>query len=278
MKVYRAIADLDLDRTKSIALVPTMGAFHEGHLHLMREARKLANLVVVSLFVNPTQFRAGEDFEKYPRDEAGDFELADSVGVDAMFAPSVEEVYPAKTTKVHVGGLSESWEGAHRPGHFDGVATVVAKLFNICRPDFAVFGWKDFQQCRVIQSMVEGLNFPVALHFEPTVREADGLALSSRNRYLSSQERVVAPLLYATLCRVASDVRGASDEGEVSRFIDAGRRELTAAGFVLDYFEMVDSATLDAVRSVESWNRLIVAGRLGSTRLIDNISLFEHAE
>lgn len=275
MKVYRTVAEFEVDRSKTLALVPTMGAFHEGHLTLMRTARKSADQVAVSLFVNPTQFRAGEDFEKYPRDEECDFELADSAGVDFMFAPSVGEMYGSTGTTVLVGEIGSRWEGAYRPGHFEGVATVVAKLFNIVRPDVALFGLKDYQQCRVIARMVADLNFALRLQFEPTVREPDGLAMSSRNRYLSDDERLRAPVLYATLCQLAGAIRESSSGQIIQMRLAASKMALATVGFAVDYLELVDGETLAPARDASETNRLIVAAKLGATRLIDNVGLAE---
>ena len=273
MKVVREIATLDLDRSKTVGLVPTMGAFHDGHLELMRQARAQGDVLVVSLFVNPTQFGAGEDFERYPRNEERDFSLAEEVGVDVIFAPSVEEMYPEIATRIHVEGVSELWEGAFRPGHFDGVATVVAKLFNIVRPDFAVFGEKDYQQCRVIERIVEDLNVPVRLVFAPTVREADGLAMSSRNAYLGPELRQLAPQLHRELIKLAASLRQSKTEFEAQSLIDESVQSLTRVGFAIDYLELVDSKYLLQTREISSAARLIVAARLGKTRLIDNIAL-----
>ncbi len=270
MRIARTVSELHLDRENTIALVPTMGAFHEGHLHLMRAAAKEAHYVVVSLFVNPTQFRAGEDFEKYPRDEGRDFELAEASGVDLLFVPTVEEMYPGSLTTIHIDGVTKRWEGEFRPGHFDGVATVVAKLFSIVRPDVAVFGWKDFQQCMVIRQLVQDLHFQLRLHFEPTVREDDGLAMSSRNRFLSDQERSVAPALYAGLVHAAELIRGGVPVGEV---LDSARADLNSKGFAVDYFALVDGLTLEPIGAAQEDARLIAAAKLGTTRLIDNIPL-----
>ena len=194
------------ERGKRIGLVPTMGALHEGHVELIRRCRALTDFVVVSIFVNPTQFGAGEDFGRYPRPLEHDLRQCESAGVDLVFAPSVQTVYPhgSVSTFVEVPGLSDVLEGASRPGHFRGVATVVLKLFELVRPDLAIFGQKDYQQQLVIRRMVEDLHVPVDLAVAPTVREADGLALSSRNRYLNPEERQAAPVLYRALEREPS--------------------------------------------------------------------------
>jgi pantoate--beta-alanine ligase len=249
-----------------------MGAFHEGHLELMRKAKDLADIVVVSLFVNPTQFKPGEDFEKYPRDEVRDFALAETVGVDVMFTPTTSEMYPSKETFIHVGEVTELWEGQFRPGHFGGVATIVAKLFNIVRPDIAVFGLKDYQQCLVLSRMVRDLNFPTKLVLEETVREADGLAMSSRNKYLFPEERKAANQLYAELNRIKSELAADSNEKEIQQNINKSATNLTAIGFRIDYLELVEAETLKIARSIKN-TRLIVAAKLGNTRLIDNIAV-----
>ncbi len=268
MKVARTIAELDLPKGQRIGFVPTMGAFHEGHLSLMAKAKAECGYCAVSLFVNPTQFAPHEDLSKYPRPEAQDFALAEQTGVDLLFAPSVEEVYGDNHTSIHVAGVTERWEGAIRPGHFDGVATVVAKLFNMVRPTDAYFGCKDFQQCAVIAQMVHDLNIPVDLHFEPTIREADGLALSSRNVYLSPEERAKAPILFATLSRAAAQIRGGEN---VDNVLQEGRSAIAEKGFEIQYFACVDAKGLDPVEQYRDGLQLIVAAKLGSTRLIDNV-------
>lgn len=255
---------------KALGFVPTMGAFHEGHLSLMREARKNHALVCVSLFVNPLQFGANEDFGRYPRNEDRDFSMAKEAGVDIMFAPSTEQIYPRKTTTIHVAGLSELWEGKTRPGHFDGVATVVAKLFNIVRPHSAYFGYKDLQQCFTIRRMVEDLNMPVQLHFIETVREPDGLAFSSRNVYLTADQRRAAPMLYKTLVSVAKSIEHREDAP--GRLVKGGKSRLEDHGFDVDYLELVSTDDFQRTEVV-THSALIVAARLGTTRLIDNLRL-----
>ena len=273
MRVARTIAELDLDRTKRIALVPTMGAFHEGHLSLMRAARPEADIVVVSLFVNPTQFGEGEDYASYPRDEDRDFALASEAGVDVIFAPTAEEMYARNQTRIHVAGVSERWEGEYRPGHFDGVATVVAKLFNIVRPDFAVFGLKDYQQCAVIRQMVADLNYSIVLRFEETVREADGLAMSSRNVYLSPEERGKAPQLHRELTRLASQLRATmKDKNSIDACLQTSQATLDRVGFRVQYLAWVHAETLVPLGSSGEVGRVIGAAYLGKTRLIDNVS------
>jgi pantoate--beta-alanine ligase len=268
LKIVRNISDLHLDHAFKIGLVPTMGAFHEGHLHLMRKARAETEVVVVSLFVNPTQFAPGEDFDRYPRDEKCDAALAEATGADVLFAPSVEDIYPRRTTSVHVGGVAKKWEGAHRPGHFDGVATVVCKLFNIINPHVAYFGLKDFQQCAVIRQMVEDLNVPVKLSFEETVRESDGLAMSSRNVYLDEKLRRVAPELYRQLRLAKDQILGGVP---VEQATESAKANLTMSGFEIEYLAAVDPTTLELAVDTQSPLRVIAAAKLGSVRLIDNV-------
>ena len=252
-----------------LGFVPTMGALHAGHLELIRKARVQHKTVCVSLFVNPLQFGAGEDLDKYPRNEERDFMQSEQAGVDIMFAPTVTEIYPRPSSIVHVPVISEPWEGRIRPGHFDGVATVVAKLFNIVRPGTAYFGWKDLQQCLVIQRMVDDLNMPVRLSFEETVREEDGLAMSSRNAYLSSEERKKAPLLRQTLLSLKDALARNSSHDEI---LAEARASLTTSGFNVDYLEIVSLRDLQRTTEIEG-SALIAAARLGTTRLIDNLRL-----
>lgn len=258
-------------RGGDLGFVPTMGAFHEGHLSLMGAARGAHERVCVSLFVNPLQFGPGEDLSRYPRAEARDFELAESVGVDIMFAPGAGEMFSGEATRVYVPGLSERWEGAFRPGHFDGVATVVAKLFGIAGPATAYFGWKDLQQCLVIRRMVTDLSLPVKLEFLETIREEDGLAKSSRNAYLSPEERAVAPEIYATLREIADSLLGArAPLTKADLVLEHGKHRLEKCGFAVDYLELVDREEMEPLRT-EGDAALIVAARLGTTRLIDNV-------
>jgi pantoate--beta-alanine ligase len=254
----------------TIGLVPTMGAFHDGHLSLMRRARKDNDVVVVSLFVNPSQFNEQTDLDHYPRDEAADAELARELGVDYLFAPDTAEVYPdGFATTVHVSGLTDSLEGTFRgPGHFDGVATVVTKLFNIVGPDVAYFGQKDAQQTLVIRQLVRDLNLQVRIEVCPTVREADGLALSSRNALLTAEERSRALALHRAL-RIAQD---AIDKGErhAATIRAQALAELTQAGVEPEYFELVSPDTMVPVQQIEGDVLAVVAARVGTTRLIDN--------
>jgi pantoate--beta-alanine ligase len=258
-----------------VALVPTMGALHAGHISLITLARTQADRVVASLFVNPTQFGPNEDFAAYPRDEAGDAAKLAEAGCDLMFAPTVEEVYPAgAATTVHVSGVSEPLDGAARPGHFDGVATVVSKLFNMVGPDVAVFGEKDFQQLQVIRRFTADLNLPVEIVGAPTLRAEDGLALSSRNAYLSHNERGVAPVLQRALRHAAERLRSGDRVDAVESEAVA---KLEAAGFgPVDYVEArgaSDLARLGPGPLDGAAARLLAAARLGRTRLIDNLAV-----
>lgn len=253
-----------------IALVPTMGALHAGHLALVAEAKLAARRVVVSIFVNPRQFGPNEDLDRYPRREAADARLLKDAGVDLLWAPDGDAMYPAGfATNVSVAGVSEGLDGAARPGHFDGVATVVAKLFNQVRPDVALFGEKDFQQLAVIRRMVADLDMAVEIRAVPTQRDDDGLALSSRNAYLLPEERAAAVALPRALGVAAAAIArgGATDDA-----LDAARASLEAAGFAIDYVTLVDAETLDDPLP-DRPRRLLAAARLGNTRLIDNIAV-----
>ena len=253
-----------------VALVPTMGALHRGHLTLVEVAKSMADKVLVSIFVNPTQFGPNEDFAAYPRQEAEDFANLQSVGTDGVFAPAVEEMYPyGFATNVSVKGLTTSLEGAYRPGHFDGVATVVSKLLIQCGPDIALFGEKDYQQLQVIKRMVRDLDIPVAIQGVETVREADGLAMSSRNAYLSAEQRAIAPTLYRVMNKCLAELReGAFAESCLA----AGVREILDAGFgSVDYLSLCGAEDLTPLAQLNRPARLIVAARLGKARLIDNI-------
>ncbi len=258
---------------ETIGLVPTMGFLHDGHLSLIRRARQRSGRVVASIFVNPLQFGPGEDFERYPRAFERDLALLEREGVNAVFAPAPGEMYPSPpTVSVSIGRLGEILCGASRPGHFRGVATVVAKLFHILEPDRAFFGQKDAQQVAVIRAMVRELNFPLELEVCPTVREPDGLAMSSRNAYLSPEERANATVLFRSLERARSLIAGgARDAASVEREM----REMIQAvpGAELDYARVVDSKNLDDVRQIQSEVLVAVAVRFGKTRLIDNAIL-----
>jgi len=259
---------------KVVGLVPTMGFLHKGHLSLVDAARQGgADFIVVSIFVNPKQFGPSEDFGRYPRDEAGDRKQLEAREVDVLFLPDASAIYPAGfSTSVHVGGVTARLEGQRRPGHFDGVATVVLKLFDIVQADLAVFGRKDAQQCAVIERIVRDLDLPVRLIFAETVREEDGLALSSRNSYLSAEERALAPALHRGLkAGEKAIVHGVDDVGEIERLMQRIVRETPRVE--IDYLEVIDPQTFD--RPVDFHRDLMVAGavKLGRTRLIDNIRI-----
>ena len=253
-----------------IGLVPTMGAIHAGHLALVAVARAQCDRVVASLFVNPRQFGPAEDFAAYPRDEAADLAAFRGAGVDLVHAPTVEEMYPPGfAANIQIGGVSEGLESAHRPGHFDGVATVVAKLLLQCLPDAVFFGEKDYQQLLVVRRLVRDLNIPVRIEGVPTLREADGLALSSRNVYLSPAERQTAPLLHRVLRDTAKAI--AQEPEDVAAALDRGIATLEAVGFVIDYVELRGAADLSPLPRLDRPARLLAAARLGRTRLIDNV-------
>ena len=262
---------------ESVALVPTMGALHAGHMELVMEARRRARRVILTVFVNPTQFAPGEDFALYPRDLAADLALFADTGGDAVYAPEGPVMYPdgfATTVSVRGPALA-GLEDRFRPDHFAGVATVVAKLLIQAGPDLALFGEKDFQQLRVIHRMARDLDLPVEIVGVPVVRAGDGLALSSRNVYLSSEERERAPMLYRGLRTCAGEIaRGASME--VS--LDTARATLVAAGFVIDYLEARDGESLLPSRDGATTGRILVAARLGRTRLIDNVAISPNRE
>jgi len=275
VKVIRTIAELRRELAgapRPVGLVPTMGFFHDGHLSLMRAARAANETVVVSLFVNPTQFGPNEDLATYPRDEQRDLALAQAEGVDIVFAPSVEEVYPdGFSTTVEVGELTEPLDGAARPGHFKGVTTVVTKLLNMVGPDAAYFGQKDAQQALVIRHLVRDLNMPVRIEVCPTIREADGLAMSSRNAYLNEEERRRAVALSRALRAAEQTVeRGDLDAEAV---IAAARQELDEAGIDPEYLELRSATDLTPAARVNGSTLLAVAARVGPARLIDNTML-----
>lgn len=256
---------------ETIALVPTMGALHEGHLTLVRTARKKASRVVVSIFVNPTQFAPNEDLARYPRDEIGDLKKLGTVSADLVWAPNADEMYgEGFATRIEVKGAAEGLEGAFRPHHFGGVATVCCKLFSQVTPDVALFGEKDYQQLCVIRQMVRDLNLPLAIHGVPTVREKDGLALSSRNAYLSPEERAAAPALNAAIRAVAASVAGG---GKQAAAIKSATVTLERASFgPIDYVAVADADTLGPWKPESGRpGRVLAAAKLGSTRLIDNV-------
>jgi len=258
---------------RHIGCVPTMGALHEGHASLVRRAKSFCDFVVVTIFVNPTQFGPKEDFAKYPRTLEADRELCRLAGADLVFAPSAIEIYPADClTTVEVAKLGDTLCGPSRPGHFRGVATIVLKLLNIVQPDVAVFGAKDAQQARIIRRMVEDLNVPTVIDVAPTVREADGLALSSRNRYLSPIERALAPQIYRALTALQQRVSaGETDGARLESSLQASLAAIPGARF--DYASIVDDATLQPIARLDRPALAAVAVVLGATRLIDNVTL-----
>lgn len=257
----------------TVGLVPTMGALHAGHISLVRSARERCDIVVATIFVNPTQFGPNEDFSKYPRTFEEDCRLLEQEGVDLLFAPGVEEMYPAgASTFVEVEGLSDRLDGVSRPGHFRGVATVVAKLFHIVGPDLAFFGQKDAAQVAVLRRMVRDLNFPLEIVACATLREPDGLALSSRNRYLSASERQIALTLRCTLSEI--ERHAMQGEARSSLLIEAGLKVLALEPEVrLDYLKIVNPDTLEDVADIQHGALIAIARWVGSTRLIDNVIL-----
>jgi pantoate--beta-alanine ligase len=258
---------------KTIGLVPTMGALHAGHETLIRSARKGAGVVVVSIFVNPLQFGPNEDYAKYPRALPKDLQICEQAGVDLVFAPPAEEMYPLpQLTIVEVTRVSDHLCGPFRPGHFRGVATVVLKLFNIVQPDRAWFGEKDMQQLAIIRRMVADLNLPIEIIGVPTVREPDGLALSSRNQYLSPEERKAAPALYRALQQASSLIR--SGERDAKKIREAGMAILSEEPLVrVEYLEIVDPNEMQPVSGISGPVRVAAAIRIGNTRLIDNVQV-----
>ncbi len=279
MKIITSISDMQsladsLRREgKTIGFVPTMGFLHAGHVSLMRRALQECDAVVASIFVNPIQFGPNEDFDRYPRDEAGDRAACEAAGVDLLFMPTAAGMYPEKPSVfISVEGLSDILEGAIRPGHFRGVATVVAKLFNIVKPQKAFFGQKDYQQCAVIKRMVKDLNMDVDVVVLPTVREPDGLAMSSRNSYLSPDERLKAAVIYRTLSAAEQLAKtGVRQPEALKSKIQAVVRE--EKGVELDYLEIVDPESLARLESAQDRMVLLIAVRIGRTRLIDNLVL-----
>jgi len=280
MQSFSNIADLRTHllplRRGKIALVPTMGALHAGHLSLIQQARSAAEHVVVSIFVNPAQFAPHEDFDTYPRNIARDLELIEGLNLDniTIFTPDISEIYPAPaTTKIQLGDIDTRWESPARPHFFSGVALVATKLFNIIQPDIALFGEKDFQQLQVISQLVHDFSVPIEIIGAPIVREPSGLAMSSRNAYLTDEERkIIAPKLYQGLQDAAEKIRA----GElVESVLEKAKQYLSAAGFApIDYFAYVDSTALMPLSNVSKGGaRLLAAARLGKTRLIDNIAV-----
>jgi pantoate--beta-alanine ligase len=276
MRIARTLAELraataDLRASHgSIGLVPTMGALHDGHRALVHASVMSGAATVTSIFVNPLQFAASEDLSRYPRDEAADLAILEACGCALVWMPDVQTMYPPDdATTITVTGPAENWEGAARPGHFRGVATVCAKLFGQVRPDRAYFGEKDWQQLQVIRRMVSDVLLPLSIVAVETVRDPDGLALSSRNRFLSETERARAPLLHAVLKETARELAGGSSTDGP---LNAAREKLTKAGFTADYFALVDGPTLAEIPKMAPGARLIAAARLGSVRLLDNIA------
>ncbi len=261
------------DKGLSIALVPTMGALHQGHLELIENAVNSADAVVVSIFVNPIQFGEGEDYNEYKRDLTGDMEKISGFDVDVVFTPSVDDIFPdGYRSYVEVTGLQDCLCGEFRPGHFRGVATIVLKLFNIVKPDVAVFGQKDYQQLKIVEKMVKDLNLEIDIISVPIVRDESGLALSSRNEYLPPEQRANAVNLYAAL----SSIKTAFESGnkDVKKLVDIGVKILKENNIDnIDYLEIRDGDTLDKVKTASSGNIIAAAVRLGKTRLIDNIKL-----
>jgi pantoate--beta-alanine ligase len=276
MQIIREMGDLGAalrewrNSGQTIALVPTMGALHAGHMALADAAKAEADRVVASIFVNPLQFGPSEDLDRYPRREAEDAALLDRHGCDLLWMPTADQLYPPGfSTTVSVSGVSERWDGAARPGHFAGVATVVAKLFTAVQPDLAFFGEKDFQQLAVIRRMETDLGLGVIVRGVPTVRDPDGLALSSRNAYLSADERLRALALPRILEKAAQAILGGEP---VETVLDGAKRKLGEEGFApIDYFALVDAATLEPLEFPSGEMRLIAAATIGSTRLIDNV-------
>ncbi len=276
MQIIREMGDLASalrewrEAGQTIALVPTMGALHAGHMALVDAARAEADRVVASIFVNPLQFGANEDLDRYPRQEAEDARLLEHHGCDLLWMPTAAQLYPPGfATTISVAGVSERWDGAARPGHFEGVATVVAKLFTAVQPTHAYFGEKDFQQLAVIRRMATDLGLGVTIHGVETVRDPDGLALSSRNAYLNADQRARALALPQALEQAREAILGGEP---VEAALDDAKRKLSAAGFSrIDYFALVDAATLEPLDDPSGEMRLIAAALIGTTRLIDNI-------
>ncbi|WP_201576142.1 pantoate--beta-alanine ligase [Psychrobacter sp. H8-1] len=280
--IYHHIAALQdtlkpLRSEQRIALVPTMGNLHDGHLELVKMAKQQADIVVVSIFVNPTQFGEGEDFDSYPRTLEDDVAKLATVSADYVFAPSIDEMYPVlpPPTSVLAGAITTQLCGQSRPGHFDGVGIVVSKLFNIVQPNVAIFGQKDYQQLAIIKQLVRDLSYPIEIVGAPIVRAADGLALSSRNQYLSAAERQMAPILHQELQRLAQQLMAGNDQHELKSLLAETQTRITDAGFTIDYLEL-KTEQLDAVDNVESLKEnnqkliILVAAWLGRARLLDN--------
>ena len=271
MALDEALAALRADGG-TVGFVPTMGALHAGHMALVADAKRRASHVVASIFVNPTQFGANEDLSRYPRREASDAQMLDAAGVDILWAPDAETMYPnGPEIEVRAGPAAKGLDGESRPGHFDGVATVVARLFEQVRPDVAVFGEKDYQQLLVVRQMVASLNLPIEIVGLPTQRDADGLALSSRNLYLTEEERRAARALPRALGEAAGAIQAGADVAEA---LASARDKLARAGFdPIDYVELRDAGTLAPLAALDRPARLLAAAKLGQTRLIDNLAV-----
>jgi pantoate--beta-alanine ligase len=278
LQIIRELSDLNglRDRWRSagedVALVPTMGALHQGHLDLVTASRRIADRVIATIFINPMQFNDPADLAAYPRTEQADIAKLEASGCDAVWIPTAEQLYPPDfATTVSVAGVSERWEGAHRPDHFLGVATVVAKLFIAAMPDWAVFGEKDWQQLQVIKRMAADLGLPIRVHGYPTVRDPDGLAMSSRNARLGPDERKQALALPRTLETTAKQIAAGKP---VRRALAEAKQALVDAGFLkIDYVALVDAATLEPLNEPAGEMRLIAAATIGGTRLIDNVAV-----
>jgi pantoate--beta-alanine ligase len=273
ISALRAFVRAARDEDKVVGLVPTMGALHDGHLSLIRKAKGECDIVVVSIFVNPIQFLPGEDFEKYPRDLAHDSRMCQEAGAEALFTPAVQEMYPhGPGAFVDIPDLAARWDGAARPGHFRGVATVCAKLFNIVSPQRAYFGQKDYQQLKIIQKMVSDLNMPVTVVPVPIMREPDGLAMSSRNAYLTPEERKAAPALFRALKKAESLYNEGERKGTLLQQVILGELEKEPL-IKAEYSALADTESLEPTDEAGDHAVLLIAVRLGQTRLIDNILL-----
>jgi pantoate--beta-alanine ligase len=277
MLIARSLEELAAHRARlardgrALALVPTMGALHAGHVALLAAARSTGSAVAASIFVNPLQFGPADDFARYPRDEEGDLAALEGAGCDLAWLPPPEAMYPPDAaTTVEIGGPAERWEGAARPGHFRGVATVVAKLFGQVRPAAACFGEKDWQQVQVVRRLARDLHLGVAIVPVPTVRDPDGLALSSRNRYLTEAEKVRAPLLYRTLASLSASL---ADGRPAEQRLGEAAALLAAGGFAPEYLALVDAETLVPLAAARAPARLIAVARLGAVRLLDNVAV-----
>lgn len=268
MRIVKAVSDFPANASIKTGFVPTLGALHEGHLSLIRRSKAENDRTVVSIFVNPTQFGPNEDFTKYPRPFERDCELANSAGADIIFAPDSNNIYTEHSTSIHVPYVTDLFEGEIRPQHFDGVATIVAKLFNIVSPNHAYFGEKDLQQCAVVSKLIADLNLNVKLIICPTLREENGLAMSSRNAYLSEEERDIAASLFVALNTSRDEILSGVP---VQESLAKATKGLTAKSFKVDYLELVDRTTMHPISVTNEHASLIIAAKLGTTRLIDNV-------